>query len=149
MDYNPVRLQPMPCSLYITHPNIPRETIRYLIRPPPPPRLRYDLVGDTYWAPWWRTSIMVQSSTSLPLLSMFAHNSHIPQGYRIQALTGGIAIATSYLTSTNTTTTYHTTVVSSLLPTRGGSYIVSHLRKDTFSQLTNFGISMGNPTHTP
>jgi hypothetical protein len=60
----------------------------------------------------------VQSSTALPLLNMLAHGPNTPQGYLMQALLGGI-----------------------------GSFIISHLRKDTSTQLTNFVISITNP-HT-
>ncbi len=44
VDYNPVRLQSMPNSLYLTHPDSLGEHVRYLSRPP---RLRSDLRGDT------------------------------------------------------------------------------------------------------
>jgi hypothetical protein len=54
-------------------------------------------------------------------------------------------MATFYLTSTNTIVAKHTIASPSLLPTHDGSYIVSHLRKDTPSQLINFVISMANP----
>jgi hypothetical protein len=37
VDYNPVRLQSMPCALYLTHPETPTTNTRYLIRPPSPP----------------------------------------------------------------------------------------------------------------
>ena len=40
VDYNPFRLQSMPCSLYITYNEIPTEATSYLILPP---RLRSDL----------------------------------------------------------------------------------------------------------
>ncbi len=72
-DYNPVPLQSMPCALYLTHPECSSTTTRYLIRPP---LLRSDLKGDAYWAPWWRTSILVLSPTSLPLSTMSAQNPH-------------------------------------------------------------------------
>ncbi len=71
VDYNPIRLQSMPCALYLTHPENPSTTTMYLIRPP---RLRSDFRGDAQWAPWWRTTILVQSPTSLPFPSMLAHN---------------------------------------------------------------------------
>ena len=71
VDYNPIRLQSMPCVLYLTHPENPFTTTMYLIHPP---RLRSDLRGDAQWAPWWRTPILVQSPTSLPFPSMSAHN---------------------------------------------------------------------------
>ena len=44
VDYNPFRLQSMPSSLYLTHPENSGDLIRYLVRPP---RLRSDLRGDT------------------------------------------------------------------------------------------------------
>ena len=56
VDYNPFLLYSMPSSLYLTHPEIPSDTIRYLVCPP---RLRSDLRGDIYWAPWWRTVVLV------------------------------------------------------------------------------------------
>ena len=45
VDYNPLRLQSMPSSLYLTHPDSPGYPIIYLVRPP---RLHSDLRGDTY-----------------------------------------------------------------------------------------------------
>ena len=78
---------------------------------------------------------------------MYAHDPHTPQGYLLQAMPRGIAMAISYLSSTNTITVEHTNAPPTLIPTPDGSYIISHLRKDTLSQLTNFVISMANP-HT-
>jgi hypothetical protein len=63
VDYNPARLWSMPCALYLIHPDNLATTTRYRIRPP---GLRSDLRGDAFWAPRWRTSILVQSSTSFP-----------------------------------------------------------------------------------
>jgi hypothetical protein len=40
VDCNPFRIQSMPSSLYLTHPENPSDPIRYLVRPP---RLRFDL----------------------------------------------------------------------------------------------------------
>jgi hypothetical protein len=45
VDYNSIRLQSMPCSLYLTHPDNPLETTRYLTRPS---RLHSDFRGATY-----------------------------------------------------------------------------------------------------
>jgi hypothetical protein len=101
VDYNPFRRQSMASSLYLTRPETLGDPIRYLVRPP---RLRSDLRGDTYSAPWWRTAALVQSSTALPLFNMLAHDPHTPQGYLLHALVGGIAMATSYLSSTNNIT---------------------------------------------
>jgi hypothetical protein len=39
VDYNPIRLQSMPCTIHLTHPEIPSTTTKYLIRPPTPPPL--------------------------------------------------------------------------------------------------------------
>jgi hypothetical protein len=77
VDYNPFRLQSVPSSLYLTHPEDPRKPVMYLIRPP---RLRSNLRGDMYWAPWWRTGIMMQSSIALFLPGMSAHDPNTPQG---------------------------------------------------------------------
>jgi len=49
VDYNSFRFQSMPSSLYLTHPKSLGDPIRYLFRLS---RLRSDLRGDTYWAPW-------------------------------------------------------------------------------------------------
>ncbi len=56
-------------------------------------------------------------------------------------------MATSYLSSTNNITFEYATAPPTLIPTPDGSYIISHLRKDTSSQLTNFFIYMADP-HT-
>jgi len=45
VDYNPIRLQSMPCTIYLTHPENPSTTTMYLIRPP---RHRSDLRGDAH-----------------------------------------------------------------------------------------------------
>jgi ribonuclease BN (tRNA processing enzyme) len=65
----------------------------------------------------------------------------------MQALLGGIVTAISYLSSTNNITSEYTTTPSTLIPTPDCSIIISHLHKDTSSQLTNFVISMAN-SHT-
>ena len=49
VDYNPFLLQSMTCSLYLTHPDSPTETTRYLIRPP---RLISNLRGHNFWVIW-------------------------------------------------------------------------------------------------
>jgi hypothetical protein len=116
----------------------------YLIRPP---CFRSDLMGNAYWAPWWRTSILVQSPTSLPLPSMAAQNPRTTHGYILHALTMTMEMAISYLTSINIITPEYLTTTSTLLPTPDGSYIISHLCKDTSSQLTNFVISLSS--HPP
>jgi hypothetical protein len=53
-------------------------------------------------------------------------------------------MATSYLSSTNTITAEHTNAPPALIPTPDCPYIISHLRRDTSSQLINFVISMAN-----
>ena len=108
VDYNPIRLKLMPCTLYLTHPENPSTTIRYLIRPP---RLRSDL------APWWRTAIIVKSPTSLPFPSMSAHNHAIAQGSLLQALTHGMEMANSDLSSFDITTPDYLNTPPTLLPT--------------------------------
>ncbi len=77
---------------------------------------------------------------------MSAHDPHTPPGYLIHALLEGITMATSYLSSTNTITSEYATAPPTLIPIPEGSYIISHLRKDTSSQLTNFVISMATTT---
>ena len=53
-------------------------------------------------------------------------------------------MATAYLSSTNAITAEHNHASPTLIPTPDGSYILSYLRKDTSTQLTNFAISMEN-----
>ena len=132
----------MPCTFHLTHPENPSTTTKYLIRPP---RLRSDLRGDAYWAPWWRTAILVQFPTSLPLPSMSAHNHNIAQGYLLHALTQGMEMANSYLSSLTITTPDYLNTTPTLLPTPDGAYIISHLHKDTSTQQTSFVISLANP----
>jgi len=67
------------------------------------------------------------------------------QGYRLQALTQGMEMANSYLSSLNITTPEYLNTSPTLLPTLDGASIISHLRKDTSSQLTSFVISMAHP----
>jgi hypothetical protein len=68
---------------------------------------------------------------------MCAHDPHISQGYFLHALMGDIAMATSYLSSTNNIATKYATTPSTLISTPDGSHIISHLRKGTSTQLTN------------
>ena len=124
VDYNPFRLQSMPCSLYLTHHESPTETTRYLIRPP---RLRLDRIVNNYWPPWWRTTILVQSPNSLPISSVSGNDPHILQGYLQLALIEGLKIATTYLTSTNPITHEYTTATPTLISAPDGSHIISHL----------------------
>ena len=63
-NYSPIRLHAMPISLYLSHPDCPTKVTKYLIRPP---RLHSDLQGDTYWATWWYSIILVKSTTHMPL----------------------------------------------------------------------------------
>jgi hypothetical protein len=144
VEYNPLHLQSMPSPLYFNHADSLEDPIRYLVRPP---RLRSDLRGDTYWAPWWRTAILVQYSTALPLPSMSAHDPHTPQGYLMQALLGSIAMATSYLSSNNNIASDYASAPPTLVPSPDGLYIISHLHKDTSSQLQTSSYIYGQPPH--
>jgi hypothetical protein len=54
-------------------------------------------------------------------------------------------MANSYLSSLNITTPEYLNTSPTLLPTPDGAYIISHLRKDTFSQLASFVISLAHP----
>ena len=83
--------------------------------------------------------------TSLPLPIMSAQSPHTTQGYLLHALTMGMEMAISYLTSINITTREQLTTIPTLLPTPDRSYIISHLRKDTSSQMINFVISLARP----
>ena len=53
-------------------------------------------------------------------------------------------MATSYLTPINIIPLEHLPTTHTFLPTPDGSYIISHLRKDTSSQMTNSVISKAN-----
>jgi len=103
--------------LYLIHPESLGDPMRYLVCPP---RLRFDLRGNTYLAPWWHTAVLVQSSTALPLPIMSAHDPHTPQGYLLQALLGDIAMATSYNSYTNNITSDYATIPPTLIPTLDG-----------------------------
>jgi hypothetical protein len=54
-------------------------------------------------------------------------------------------MANSYLSSLNITTSESLKASPSLLPTPDGAYVISHLRKDTSTQLTSFVISLAHP----
>jgi len=62
----------------------------------------------------------------------------------MQALDTWLSITISFLASANTLTHKHTTTTLSLAPTSYESHFISHLRKDTSTQLTNFVISIAN-----
>ena len=64
---------------------------------------------------------------------MSAHNHNMAQGYMLQALTQGMDMANSYLSSLTITTPEDLKAPPTLLPTPDGAYIISHLRKDTSS----------------
>jgi hypothetical protein len=64
---------------------------------------------------------------------MSAQNPNTIQRYLLQALTQGMELVISYLTSINTVTPEYLTTTPALLPTPGGAYIISPLRKDTSS----------------
>jgi hypothetical protein len=66
------------------------------------------------------------------------------QGYLLQALTQGMEVANSYLSSLNIITPKYLNTSPTLLPTPDGAYVISHLRKDTSSQLTSFIISLAH-----
>jgi hypothetical protein len=75
---------------------------------------------------------------------MFGHDLHTPQGYFYLALIEGLSMASSYLTSTITTTHVYATATPTLISAPDGPYIISHLRKDSFSQLTSYVISLAH-----
>jgi hypothetical protein len=75
---------------------------------------------------------------------MSAHDPTIPQGYLHQVLIQGLASATTFLTSLiGAVAPHHNT--PALQPTPDGAYIISHVRKDNSTQLTNFVISLAHP----
>jgi hypothetical protein len=76
---------------------------------------------------------------------MSAHNPNTAQGYLLQALTQDMEMTHTYLSSLNLTIPDSHLATPALLPTPDGAYIVSHLRKDTSSQLTSFVISLASP----
>jgi hypothetical protein len=76
---------------------------------------------------------------------MSAHNPTIAQGYLHQALTQGMEMAISFLASLTVVTPDYLGTSPTLLPTPDGAYIISHVRKDNSSQLTNFVISLAHP----
>jgi hypothetical protein len=67
------------------------------------------------------------------------------QGYLLDALATGMEMAITYLSSISITTSAADKAPPTLLPSPDGAYIISHLRKDTSSQLTNFVISIASP----
>ena len=54
-------------------------------------------------------------------------------------------MAISYHTSIHVVTPAYLTTTPALLPTPDGAYTISHLRKDTSTQLTNFVICLAHP----
>ena len=54
-------------------------------------------------------------------------------------------MAVSFLTSLTVVTPDHLSAAPTLQPTQDGAYIISHVRKDNSSQLTNFVISLAHP----
>jgi hypothetical protein len=76
---------------------------------------------------------------------MSAHNPTTTQGYLHQALAQGMEMAISFLSSLAVVTPDFLTTPPTLQPTPDGAYIISHVRKDNSSQLTNFVISLAHP----
>jgi hypothetical protein len=76
--------------------------------------------------------------------SMSETDPHIPQGYLHHALTEGLKMATTFLDSTHTNTREYATTPPTLIAALDGSHILSHIRKDSSSQITNYVIFMAN-----
>jgi len=77
---------------------------------------------------------------------MSAQSPTITQGYLHQALTQGMEMAIFFLASLIVDTpNYLISTTPTLQPTPDGAYIISHVRKDSSSQLTNFVISLAHP----
>jgi hypothetical protein len=76
---------------------------------------------------------------------MSVDNHNIAQEYLLKALTQGMEMANSYLSSLTITIPEYLNTAPTLLPTPDGAYIISHLRKNTSTQHTNFVISLANP----
>jgi len=116
VDYNSIRLQAMTFIIHLNRPKIRQKHAG--TSSAPPLRLKSNLKGDAHWAPWWRSSILVQSSTHLPLSPMYEHDSYLPQDYLMYAITIGISTVISFLiASTNMLTHSHAAANASLAST--------------------------------
>jgi hypothetical protein len=77
---------------------------------------------------------------------MSEHDPHLPQDYLMHAITARLSSALSFLTSTNTLISTYVIASATLAPAPSGSRIIYHLRKDAFTQHTNYVISLANPS---
>jgi hypothetical protein len=116
VDYNPLRLQAQSYPMVLTHLDTPTIDETYSIRPS---RLRTHARGDAAWTRWWRTAILIQCPTALPMPIMNDQAPHTPTGYLQIALTkASTSPSHSSQTSPKTTTTSNQpALLSNQLPT--------------------------------
>ncbi len=89
---------------------------------------------------------MVQSNAALHIPSPNVTSPASPTGYLQTTLLKGLALGIDYLSSVGQTTEVMSTLQLELQAAPDGAYLISHNKKSTSTQHTNFIISLTNPT---
>jgi len=95
INYNTLRRQAQPYVLLLQDPRAVHNNIKFTIRPP---RTRSHLRGDEAWNPWWRTTLLVQSQDTLPLLTLDASSGE-PTSYLGEALKQALQASVAFMFS--------------------------------------------------
>jgi hypothetical protein len=111
-----------------------------------PPRIRSHTRRDEAWNPWWRTVVLVQTTDLLPLRNMSDSDTSDTNGYLRLALHQANKTTEAFLSSIRELTTTQTHCYTNLKQAPDGSYILTHPKKDTSSQNTNFVVSRSDPS---
>jgi hypothetical protein len=141
INHNPLRQQGHQFVLILQDPRSIQNTNNFSTRPP---RIRTHLKGDEAWNPWWRTTLLVQSLVTMPFPTLEDSNGE-PTSYLHNVLQQALLTSTSLLSSIRGLQTSHAHATNVLRAAPDGSFIISHAKKGTSSQYTNFVISVKDP----
>ena len=141
INYNTLRQQTQQYVLILQDPRSIQNTIKFTVRPP---RIRTHLKGNGAWNPWWTTALLIQSPDTLPLPTL-QYSCGEATCYLRDALQQALHTSAAFLSSIRELQTSHTQANCNLRPAPGGAYTLSHAKKDSSTQLTNFVISIEDP----
>jgi len=140
INYNTLRHRAHQYVLILQDPRSIQNTIKFAVIPQRNPTY---LKGDGAWILWWRTALLVQSPDTLPLRTMEASCGE-DTCYLMDALQQTLHTSTAFRSSIRELQTSHTHASYNLRTAPDGAYILSHAKKDSSTQLTNFVISIEN-----
>jgi hypothetical protein len=141
VEYNTYRVQAQPYVILLQDPRSTNNIIKFSVKPP---RIRSHTRGDEAWNPWWRTALLVQSPDILPLPNMSDNNIGHTNGYLHLAIQQAKTTTEVFLSSIQELKTAHTQSLTTLKQAPNGSFILTHPKKDTSTQTTNYIISMAD-----